>query len=169
MPALTVRRLLSLSLLAFAACTNVGVHVDTVHEPGVDFAALRTFDLLPNSTTEQVAAIDSPLLELVVAELQHKGLTRSADKPDLLVAVHRTIEGTLNTRGSGYEVRSGRIARYQVQEGMLVVDLITTKDRQSVWRGTATGAFKAEALPSERQAFMTGLLREMFAGYPPKP
>lgn len=163
----SVRGLLSLSFLAFTACTNVGVHVDTVHEPGVDFAALRTFDLLPNATTEQVAAVDSPLLDLVVAELQRKGLTRTKDKPDLLVAVHRTIEGTLNTRGSGYEVRSGRIARYQVQEGMLVVDLITAADRLSVWRGTATGAFKSEASPEERRTFLTELLRDMFAVYPP--
>lgn len=167
MSPIAARRLSCLSLLFFAACTNIGVAVDTVHEPGVDFAALRTFDLLPTATTEQVAAVDGPLIDLVAAELQRKGLTRSTEKPDLLVAVHRTITGTMNTRGSGYEVRSGRIARYQVQEGMLVVDLITATDRLSVWRGTATGAFKSDALPEERRTFLTDLLRDMFKDYPP--
>lgn len=162
-----LRRLLLLPLLLVSGCAHVGARVDSVHESGVDFAKLRTFDLLPNATSDQVAALDSPLLDLVAQELQRKGLQRTKDHPDLLVAVHRTVEGVLDTRRSGYEIRQGRLSSFQLQEGMLVVDLITAADRHSVWRGTATGAFRADPTAEERAEFLADVLQRMFADFPP--
>lgn len=166
MPFIALGRLIPLLLLLCVGCR--GVAVESVHDSDVDFSKLHTFDWLPTTTTEQVAAVDGPLVELLGVELEAKGLKLSKEKPDLLVAVHRTIDGSLNTRQSGYEVKSGRISRYTLQRGMLVVDLITAVDRQSVWRGTATGAFRAEALPEERRTFLAGLLHDMLADYPPR-
>ncbi len=164
MPAIALFRLIPLLLLLCVGCK--GVAVDSVRDPEADLSKLRTFDWLPTATTEHIAASGSPMVELLGAELQAKGLKMSKEKPDLLVAIHRTIDGTLNTRSSGYEVKSGRIARYTLQEGMLVIDLITAADKQSVWRGTATGAFRADALPEERRALLTTLLHDMLADYP---
>ena len=164
MPAIALCRLIPLLLLLCVGCK--GVAVESVRDPEVDFSKLRTFDWLPTASAEQITGRGSPLVELLGAELEAKGLKQTKEKPDLLVAVHRTIEGTLNTRSSGYEVKSGRIARYTLQEGMLVVDLVTAADRQSVWRGTATGAFRAEALPEERRAFLSSLLHDLMADYP---
>jgi hypothetical protein len=110
---------------------------------------------------------DAALHELLGAELEARGLRRDTSRPDLLVAMHRTIEGVLNTQSWGYEFRGGKVDRYAMQEGTLVVDLIAAATRKSVWRGTAQGMFKFESTPEERRAMMQTVFRDLFADFPP--
>ena len=152
--------------LVFAACSGISVH--STHNPSVDFAALKSFDWLSTPPEIRNTVEDASMRDLLGAELASKGLWRSKEKPDLLVAVHRTIEGSLNTRGSGYEIRDGRIRTYELQEGTLVVDLIAAANKEGVWRGTATGTFRFDALPEERREILTGVFRDMFADFPPR-
>ena len=111
---------------------------------------------------------EADLLQMVGDRLEAKGLRRTADNPDLLVAIHRTVEGTLNTRGSGYEFRGGRMRSYELQSGTLVVDLVLASSRQVAWRGTASGAFRFDAVPEERKKLLDEVLDEMFADFPPR-
>ena len=158
-------RLLSLLLLSAAACH--GISVDATHAPDVDFSKLRTFSWLEVTPGSGTHVSDEAILELVADELTAKGLQRDTASPDLLVAVHRSIEGSLNTKKSGYEFRDGRLQRYDLQQGSLVVDLITTNDREGVWRGAAHGAFRFDASPEERLQMLASVLHDMFADFPP--
>lgn len=145
-----------------------GTSVDAAYDETVDFSKVRTFDWL-NAPPEAVTAVrEASLLAAIEKTILGKGLQRTSDKPDVLVAVHRTIEGSLNTKHSGYEVKDGRLARYTLQEGTLVVDLVSATSKASVWRGTAHGAFRADLLPAEREKLLADLLADMFADFPPK-
>jgi hypothetical protein len=157
---------LFLGLTLATGCAS-SIRCDSEHDPGTDFTQLKTFDFLAGPPEEQGAERDAVLLGLVGDQLTAKGLQRTNSQPDLLVSVHRSIEGTVHTQKSGYEFRGGRLSRYQLQEGTLVVDLVAAKTKIAVWRGTASGAYRQDSLPEERRAKLTEVLRELFAAYPP--
>jgi hypothetical protein len=147
-----------------AACSGISVH--STHDPDFDFGKAKSYDWLTTPAEVQTSVDDASLRDLLAGELESKGLYRNQQTPDLLVAMHRTIEGTLHTRGSGYEIKDGRIATYELQSGTLVVDLIAAGNREAVWRGTATGTFRADLLPDERREILVGVFEDMFADYP---
>jgi hypothetical protein len=159
------RCLLPLLLVVAAGCK--GIAVQAAHDPQADFSRLRTFDWHSVPVQAQTAVADVSLVDLIGAELTAHGLQRNQQDPDLLVAVHRSLEGQLNTRGWGYEEIGGRMRQYTYQEGTLVIDLVDAKSRRSVWRGTASGAFKFSDDPVAMRDMMTGVLRDMFADFPP--
>jgi hypothetical protein len=167
---MTVVKLVNLLLLSsfasLAACR--GISVQSTHDPEVDFARLQTFDWLRPPTDAPTSVSDKAMFDMIAKELEAKGLRRNTAQPDVLVAVHRSIEGTLNTKGSGYEFHEGRLRRYTLQEGTLVVDLIGAATKEAVWRGTATGAFKADSSTEERHETVAAILHDMFADYPPR-
>ncbi len=161
----TFRPLCAALLVVAAGCH--GVSVDSTHAEGVDFRQLRTYDWLSLPPTSPTAAKDETVVGGLATTREKKGLRRSQQQPDLLVAVHRTIEGSLNTKSSGYEWRDGRMQRYTLQEGSLVIDLVLAKTKEIVWRSSASGAFRADQTGPERRTFLAELLEEMFDGFPP--
>lgn len=160
-------RLLSPLLLALVAGCY-GISVDATHATGVDFTKFKTYNWLSLPETSPTAAKDQTVVGVLATTLEKKGLKRTETQPDLLVAVHRTIEGQLSTTNSGYEWREGRLKSYPLQEGSLVIDLVDAKTMEVAWRGSASGAFRADQTPAERAIFLNDLLTEMFANYPPK-
>ena len=161
-----VRFLLLLPLLlTVAGCHSVSV--DSTHDDKFDFSQLHTYDWLSLPPMSPTAAKDETVVGVLGALLEKKGIKHSKQQPDLLIAVHRTIEGQLNTKGSGYEFRDGRLRTYALQAGSLVIDLIAAKTKETVWRSSASGAFRADQLPEERRAFVSELIDDMFAGFPP--
>lgn len=152
-------------LVLLAGCHSISI--ETTHDPDVDFKTLHTFGWLSVPPQATTAVDDQSLQDLVRAELESKGLQQRQDSPDLLVALHRTVEGSLNTKGWGYEQSGGRMTYYTLQEGELVIDLVDAKSRKNVWRGTASGAFKSDEMRAVRQERLAGLLHDMFAGFPP--
>jgi hypothetical protein len=162
----TYRPLCALLLALAAGCH--GMSVDSTHADDVDFTQLRTYDWLTLPATSPTAARDETVVGVLGTTLEQKGLRRVTENPDLLVAVHRTIEGSLNTQSDGYEFRDGRLRRYTLQQGQLVVDLVLAKTKDTVWRGVAGGAFRADLAPEQRRAMLEELIAEMFADYPPR-
>ena len=163
-----VRFLLLPPLLLATAAGCHSVSVDSTYDDSVDFSQLRTYDWLSLPETSPTAAKDETVVGALATLLEKKGLKRSKEQPDLLVAVHRTIEGQLYTKGSGYEFRDGRLRTYALQQGSLVIDLVAAKSKETVWRSSASGAFRADQLPEERRAFLAKTLDEMFDGFPPR-
>jgi len=166
MPMSMPRFLLLLGLALTAGCH--GISYDSEHDPEVDFTQLHTFEFLAGPPEEQGVERDAVLLGILGEQLVAKGLQRASGQPDLLVAVHRSLEGVVHTKSSGYEVRNGRLSRYDLQEGTLVVDLVLAKTKKGVWRGTATGEYRFDSLPAERREKLTEVMRELFADFPPK-
>jgi hypothetical protein len=148
-----LRPLFPLLLALGAGCS--GLSVDSTYAEGVDFKRLRTYDWMSLPATASTAANDETVAGVLATTLEQKGLTRSKENPDLLIAVHRTLEG------------SGRMERYALTKGSLVIDLVLASSKQSVWRGVASGAFRADQSPEERREFLKGLIGAMFADYPP--
>jgi len=156
--------LLTLPLLT--GCHSISVHA--THDAGFDFTKAHSFSWLSLPPQCETALHDQSVADLIRREMEQKGVKYTAQAPDLLVAIHRTLTGQLNTKGGGYEQVGGRMEYYTLQEGMLVVDLVSAGDNHLVWRGTAEGVFKFGEDSVAKQNMITGVLHDMFAGFPPR-
>jgi hypothetical protein len=159
-------RCLPCVLPLFAGCHSISVHA--THDAGFDFTKAHSFGWLSMPAQVETAIHDQSVADMIRRELEQKGVKYTAQSPDLLVAIHRTLNGQLNTHGSGYEYVGGRMQSYQLQEGMLVVDLVAAGDNHLVWRGTAEGVFKFGEDTASKQQMISGVLHDMFAEYPPR-
>jgi hypothetical protein len=168
MLSVSLRRVLPLLLLVISGCKSTGTDVHATFDKQADFTTLHTYAFASVPAAAQTSIGDTSLIEMIAAQLEAVGLSRTDRLPDLLVAVHRSNAGRLNTSGWGYEFHEGRMEHYELQEGTLVIDLVDSKSKESVWRGTANGVFRADMTQTEKRKLATDVLQQMFAGYPPK-
>lgn len=181
--------------IALAGCSSWDFKTD--YAPSAHFDAYRTFAWhpkgvnMPDNPRFNSRMIEDRIRIAVGKTLADKGLTlvASAEDADLLITFHAAVdrEMSLSTINSWYGYGyyrgypyyggwgSGASTTYvnQWDQGTLIVDLIQNEiggdDDFLVWRGAASGAVgETRRSPAESQAFIDGILANMFANYPPK-
>jgi hypothetical protein len=113
--------------------------------------------------------------ELATKKLTETGLDRN---PDLWAVVHARL--STETQVVSYNPAWGygwgpygsawaydETVAYQIPVGALVIDLVDVKQKQIVWRGRASGEIQADKTNEEREEKLIGILKELFASYPP--
>jgi hypothetical protein len=184
----TWRNLIAICGLCASAAACSSIEVKTQYDAKVDFSRYRTFDWVPKPTTTGPLAHVAPeyrarLEHAVEVALDAKGLHKAPSNvaPDLQLDYHvrlRIDQDTWvsnwgwpylptsqadwgyaysNLPGPAVEVRD-----YEV--GTLVMDIVDTKERRLVWRGSATGA----ADPSATQSMLVSEAQRVLASYPPR-
>lgn len=158
-----------------AGCSSVEIHTD--YAPGTNFSSYRTFAF------KDVRMSDSPISmkrvqNAITGTLSSRGLSQVADgTPDLWVVVHtRTHRETqVTTYGSGWGWgwrwrgpywNAARVE--QIPVGTLVVDLVDTKAKELVWRGSATRVIDPDDTPQDRAKDVRKAVEKLFDGFPPK-
>jgi hypothetical protein len=170
--------LVVLALAVAAGCSTLTTSADW--DKTVDFSKYKTWGWKEDGSIKN-DIIARRIQTLLATELGKKGLTRSDDNPDLWVAVHGRMskETQINyyNSGWGYGWRGGwggggmGVSTATVSEipvGTLVVDLVDAKEKELVWRGTATDTLKPERTPEEKEKALGEALAKLFEGYPPK-
>jgi hypothetical protein len=161
---------------ALAACSSISTNSD--YNPGTDFSKYKTW------AWHETGSIKDSLWKQrvqsgVAAELGKKGLTESEGNPDLWVAAHTRLDeqtqiNTYNTGwGYGWGWYGGGMGMttstvQQIPVGTLIVDLVDAKQKELVWRGTATKTLNPDASPETKQKNLQEALAKMFESYPPK-
>lgn len=142
--------------------------------------------------------VDQRIRSNIDKEMLAKGLTRvAADEADILLNYSITTEEKVDIRtyntyngmssGWGYGPRvHGSPYRYyglgyanfapdvetkvsQYRLGTLVIDVVSSADGQLIWRGTAEGKLKKNALTaSERNQKIAEIVTRVLGGFPPK-
>jgi hypothetical protein len=166
---------LLLAALLLAGCSSVETHVD--YDRAANFSSYRTFAF------KDVRTPNSPLSlkrvrAAVTRTLGSRGLAESAGgKPDLWVVLHtRTHRETQVTTyspawGWGWGWRGAYWnAAYvrQIPIGTLLVDLVDTKAKELVWRGSASRIVDADDSPKTRDEKVQEAVDKLFDGFPPK-
>jgi hypothetical protein len=139
----------NLSLLAATLGLLGGcVTTQATTSPNANLGQYRTFSFFqPTSANpKQLAFEQSPagqvVRDRVTSDLQSKGLTQSADNPDLLIAYHSKLEEKTDVTDWGYGGYywggPGGVTVDQYTQGTLLIDFIDPKTKQVVWRGTAS-------------------------------
>ena len=165
---------LAIVLVAIGGCSTLKTSVD--YDRSANFSGYKTF------AWRDSGEIRNPLMakrieEAVTSELAKKGLTQaSGEDADLWVVAHpRLSKETQITSynsgwGYGWRYRGPRVSTATVEQipvGTLIVDLVDAKQKELVWRGTASDTLKPERTPEEREAALAKAVAEMFAKYPP--
>jgi Domain of unknown function (DUF4136) len=165
---------LLLIALLLVGCSSIETKVD--YDRAASFSSYKTFAFKdvrtpdsPISMRRVQAAIDKTLAS--------RGLAKADGTPDLWVVLHtRTRRQTQVTTyssgwGWGWRWRGPYWNTAHVEQipiGTLMVDLIDTKAKELVWRGSASRIVDADETPKDRDEKVQEAVNKLFDGFPPK-
>lgn len=118
---------------------KVKVDVDTT----ANFSTYRTFGWAEGQVARN-PIISQMIIAAVESELTARGLTRSADNPDIKIAVAAAVGMDIQTVGPSWNINyitwggyTNPAAVMNISTGTLLVDLVDTKKDMGVLRGVA--------------------------------
>ena len=169
-----------LLLLVFAAvllggCSSIDTHVD--YDRAASFSSYHTFAFKDVRETRSPIAMKRVRAAIVGTLTAHGYSESPGDQPDLWVVLHtRTHNETqVTTYSPGWGWGWGWRGRYwnaayiqQIPIGTLIVDLVDTKAKELVWRGSASAIVDADETPKHRDEKVQEAVNKLFDGFPPK-
>ena len=183
---MTARLIGLLALLTLAGCAS-SPRIITNQDPTADLAGFRTFDFMTPLGTDRGGAQSLTSLHLVeaaTAELEARGLRRSASEPELLINFFLSTREVINTRNSpstnaSMHWRRGRYGTWgghstiglsttqvtQSTEGTLAMDMVDAGRNQLVWEGAATKRVTSNTRDNLEET-LRGAVADMLAEFP---
>ena len=160
------------------ACSSV--KVQTEYDRAANFKGYKTYAWIPQQPgPEQAPAARDPRVREAVIHgvedaLAKKGLQRTEQSPDLLIAVHGWAVNRIDVKNYGYAygpspygyyptLATGGVDVRQYRDGTLIIDLIDASTHQMVWRGTATDTFD----PGAEAKTVSNAVAKTLDEYPP--
>jgi hypothetical protein len=166
---------LFLAALLVAGCSSVETHVD--YDRAANFSSYRTFAFKDVRTPDNPISLKR-VRAAVSRTLGSRGLAESAgEKPDLWVVLHTRAhrQTQVTTYNPGWGWGWGWRGAYwnaayvrQIPIGTLMVDLVDTKAKELVWRGSASRVVDADESPQTRDEKVQQAVDKLFDGFPPK-
>ena len=167
---------LFLMLLALG-CSTISVHYD--YDTKADFASLKTYDWLPIPVKVYISTLSVERIKNAVDnQLEAKGLKRTSENPDFLIAAHIEIKEKVsvidlgyyyvpyNRHWGGYWVPGG-VSRYRYKERTLILDFVYAESKKMFWRGVATAELDERLTPEKREKKINETVGKIFKKYPP--
>jgi hypothetical protein len=167
-----------LVVAAAAACSTLTTSAD--YDPATDFSKYKTWDYKADKMIAGNDILNKRIESSLEAEFSKKGMTRSADNPDLWVAAHGRLskETRINTydtgwgygygwRGYGYGGGMSTSTVSEIPVGTLVIDLVDAGRKELVWRGTASDTLDPTNSPEKKEQNLREAIAKLMAGYPP--
>jgi len=158
--------------------------IDHDYDLDANFANYKTYDWLPQEPAitgearqaqQSNTLLDQRIKDAVNGQLVRKGLQRTSNSPDLLIAYHAGIKDKIDVTDWGYTYGSyyygyprRDVTVYQYQQGTLIVDLIEAGSKELVWRGSASATLLENPSPETVQKRIESAVGQMFNKYPPK-
>jgi len=174
-----------LAVLFFAGCAMIQVSQD--YDRRAPFANYKTFGWMPKpekmppnarAATERNPLLGKRIEEITDQILAGKGMTPSADNPDILINYYVGFKERVDIADWGYFYgprwgffwpHLGPYDEYVYTEGTLVLDFVDGKTKELVWRGVADQALRDYG--STGQNFsdkeLWRILNKLLAQYPP--
>jgi len=190
-----IKACLLVSILA--ACSPTASRTQTVtynYAKGVNFVEFKTYDWMNiGGAVATDPALDKDIRAVIDAQLSIKGLAKSHEGAQLLVAYQasisreediRSYEGYLRygpgwSYSAHYGYSYGRIfispsllsteTGSTIQIGHLVLDMYDSAYRDLVWRGRVSQAISFSEDPNKRQQNLNKAVAKLFKVYPRKP
>ena len=161
-----------------AGCSPIyGVKFD--YNKGNDFSKYKTYDWIavPVKATINGLVVER-VKKAVDAELETKGLRRSANNPDFLIAEHLVKKDRVDVDSWGYGYGPyvgywggvwgpGEISTYHYEEGTLILDFVDAGSKKLVWRGTAKADVQSFDSPDKSDALIQAAVQKILKNYPP--
>jgi hypothetical protein len=168
------RKISVLLVLAIGGCSS-GPLISTDYDTTENFQRLHTWAWAP--TPPQADGGGAPMAPssltheriraAIQQELTRKGFAKVSEREADFMVLHHAVIGRhieVDPYGSGWgeDIRT-------YDEGTIVVDIISSKDKKLIWRGTAKGAIDPDLTPDERNSRIQDAVRQILEKFPPKP
>ena len=136
---------IAILIMLLGAVSASGQKVNVGADPGVDLTRYKTY-----GWSSEMVSTNAIISEIVVSsidsQLATKGLKKVDTDPALTVVVFGSSETDIHVSNPSWAPSLNSIATgvavgsqsWLVTKGTLVVDLLDTKTKNSVWRGTAS-------------------------------
>ncbi len=161
-------------------CASIyGVEHD--YDKKVNFANLKTYDWMPIPEKANIDSLSEQRVKSAVnAELKGKGLMRTSDNPDFLIAEHLGKKDKIQVTDWGYDYgpyrgywdsypAHGGVVVSEYEEGSLILDFVDAKSKKMIWRGVAKAVVDHADTPEEREKLINEAVQEILKNFPPKP
>ena len=169
-------------LIALGGCSTMSVTFD--YDKNVAWEGVQSYNWLAtdqapptSASTAQLGGglLDKRIREAVAFEMGERSIA-IADDPDVLVKYHIGTEDKVQVTDWGYRYSDyywgygGRqIDVYQFTQGTVVLDIIDTKTKTLIWRGTATGTVDGtQKTPEEMQTRVNNVIHKILENFPPR-
>jgi len=163
-----------IAVVALIASCASSPTVSSDYNPATNFTQYNSFGF---KATEQIPdpIVESRLQSAVTSALTSKGWTRNDQNPSIWVIPHVQLseQTQLNTYNSGwgYGWRWGggpsTTTVEKIPVGTVIIDLVDAREKQMVWRGTASNTLQQSASPEQRQQKLNEAMQKLFAKFPP--
>jgi len=165
---------LLLTALLLAGCSSIETNVD--YDRAANFSSYKTFAFKDVHTPDNPISMRR-VQAAIATTLASRGLAKADGTPDLWVVLHtrtrRQTQVTSYSSGWGWGWRwrgpywnTARVE--QIPIGTLMVDLIDTKAKELVWRGSASRIVEADETAKDRDEKVQEAVNKLFDGFPPK-
>lgn len=167
---------ISLSL----GCSSISVSTD--FDDKIDFSKFSTYSWMPSPQTPSQAIqkelasntlVEGRVKRAVDAQLPAKGLRKTTEDPDILVAFHTGVEDKVDVQswgygyGWGWRYGGGGITTINYQEGTLILDFIDPATKQLMWRGVAKKVISEKTTPEKSEKEISEAVQKILEKYPP--
>ena len=152
------------------------------HDSSANFSSFKTFGWSKGQVARNPIAAQMIIFG-IENELMARGLTRNNDNPDLEIMVMAAVGIDLQGVGPSWNNAQYKswggygnpAALMNVASGTLLIDLVETVNKKSIWRGVAkdtlknslTGNSSEDARKAEKQ--INSIIKKMFKKYPVAP
>jgi hypothetical protein len=176
------RLIIAIAVILVAASSVQAQKIRVDVDKTIEFAGFRSFSLAdgqiaPNPKTGR------SIISAIESELSLRGLKRDDVNPDIRIAVMAAADMDLQGVGPSWNNERYRSwggygnpgALMTVAKGMLMIDLVETTGKLSIWRGVASDVFVAppsgdpEKDAIEMDKLVRKTVKKMFKNYPVKP
>lgn len=170
---------LVLTVFLISACSQVRVGYDYDKESNIP--AYKTFNWhTPPDKDGAYNIMEKRIIRKVERQLETKGLLKTEENPDFLIALHGTRQTKVNIRDWGYSCnrfgvgveRLGGLSGmdvYQYSEGTIILDFIDARTKELFWRGMAVSIIDNTRTPAEWEELVDDAVSNMLKNYPPPP
>ncbi len=146
------------------------------YDKTANFAAFKTY-ALKDGTKVGDPLIDNRIAAAIESELAAKGLTKSAEKPDVTVVYHVAFDKkqditVYNTGGMGYRWGGGwgttDVRVNEILVGTLVIDIVDANKGELAWRGMGVKEVDVQAKADKRDKNINSAVKKILKDFPPK-
>jgi len=188
-----VAPLVALALVIAAASLGAGIKVKTQEDKTFNFTGLRTYawqldkvstvKMLQNTDDDPAkirASIEPTVLEAADRELAKKGFTKATSgTPDLYLDYYLLVGPGSSSQYQGQFV--GAVPAWGLpdfamstssfnafEQGSLIIDVISAKEQQIVWRVVAEAEIDRQRTPAQRNKLISDAVTAMLKKFPPR-
>jgi hypothetical protein len=163
--------LISFLIASSMSCSAI-YDVSYDYDRNAEVLELRTYDWLPvPGGAEMDSLLENRIKNSVDNQLESKGLRRTSDHPDFLIAMHAGTEEKVRYTDWGYHYgpywRGPSYSKFKYQEGTLILDFVDSRSKQLIWRGVARGFVDSDMTPEKTDKLVNEAVQKILENFPP--